>query len=65
MLLSDKLGVVRHDQDKQVELKKILPSSTQNWAHINSVGEYDFSDVKDYKTFNIDALMELNLSDKN
>ena len=40
---------------------KIISTSTQSWAHINLVGEYDFSDGKDYKTFDLSALMDLRL----
>jgi TnpA family transposase len=62
MLLSEKLVAAGSQQDKQILLKKIIATSTQSWAHINLVGEYDFSDGKDYKTFDLGALMELNLT---
>lgn len=61
MLLSEKLVAAGSQQDKQIPLKKIISTSTQSWAHINLVGEYDFSDGKDYKTFDLGALMDLNL----
>ena len=38
-----------------------MRTSTQSWAHINPVGEYDFLEGKEFKVFNFDALMQLNL----
>ena len=65
MLLSEKLVSAASEEDKQVLLKKIIATSTQSWAHINLVGEYDFSDGKDYKTFDLDALKKLMLTPVN
>lgn len=61
LLLSEKLVQTSSEQEKQDLLNKIIRTSTQSWAHINLVGEYDFSDGKNYKTFDLDALMELKL----
>lgn len=65
MLLSEKLVSAGSEEDKRILLKKIIATSTQSWAHINLVGEYDFSDGKDYKTFDLNALMELSLRTEN
>ncbi|KAA6439893.1 Tn3 family transposase [Dyadobacter flavalbus] len=62
LLLSEKLVAVESEQDRQILLKKILATSTHSWAHINLVGEYDFSDGKDYKTFDLSSIMDLNLT---
>ncbi len=42
-----------------------IRTSTQSWAHINLVGEYDFSEGKDYKIFDLNALMEPILKPEN
>ncbi|MBC7390523.1 MAG: Tn3 family transposase [Opitutaceae bacterium] len=65
LLLSEKLHQTKSEDERQVLLKKILATSTQSWAHINLVGEYDFSDGKDYKTFDFDALSKLVLKPEN
>lgn len=65
MLLSEKLVSAASEKDKQILLKKIIATSTQSWAHINLVGEYDFSDGKDYKIFDLDALKKLMLTPEN
>jgi len=62
LLLSEKLVQTKSEEEKQILLKKIIATSTQSWAHINLVGEYDFSEGKDYKSFDLNALMELKLS---
>ena len=61
LLLSEKLLQTRSQQEKQILLNKIIRTSTQSWAHINLVGEYDFSEGKEFKVFDFDALMQLNL----
>jgi hypothetical protein len=61
LLLSEKLVQAGSEQEQQNLLKKIIATSTQSWAHINLVGEYDFSEGKDYKTFDINALINLKL----
>jgi len=61
MLLSEKLLQATSEQEKQNLWNKIIETSTQSWAHINLVGEYDFSEGKDYKTFDLNALIKLNL----
>jgi len=58
LLLSEKLASTHSQEEKQILLKKIVSTSTQSWAHINMVGEYDFSDGKDYKIFDLGRLME-------
>ncbi len=58
LLLSEKLSLTNSEEEKQILLKKIVRTSTQSWAHINLVGEYDFSEGKDYKTFDLNALMK-------
>jgi len=65
LLLSEKLIQTKSEQEKQSLLNKIIRTSTQSWAHINLVGEYDFSDGKEYKTFDFDALMKLILTTEN
>lgn len=65
LLLSEKLALTHTEEEKQSLLKKIVRTSTQSWAHINLVGEYDFSDGKDYKTFDLNRLMELILKREN
>ena len=65
MLLSEKLVSAASEDDKQVLLKKIIATSTQSWAYINLVGEYDFLDGKDYKAFDLDALKKLTLTPEN
>jgi hypothetical protein len=62
LLLSEKLVATDSEQDRQILLKKILTTSTHSWAHINLVGEYDFSDGKDYKIFDLGSIMDLNLT---
>jgi len=62
LLLSEKLIHTKSEHEKQNLLNKIIRTSTQSWAHINLVGEYDFSDGKEYKTFDFDALMKLTLT---
>lgn len=65
LLLSEKLSLTTSEEERQILLNKIIRTSTQSWAHINLVGEYDFSDGKDYKTFDLDALMALILKPEN
>ncbi len=65
LLLSERLFQANTKEEKQSLLGKIIRTSTQSWAHINLVGEYDFSDGKDYKTFDFTSLMELNLKYEN
>lgn len=65
LLLSEKILQARSQQEKQTLLNKIIHTSTQSWAHINLVGEYDFSEGKEFKTFDLDALMQLNLTAEN
>ena len=65
LLLSEKLMQTRSQQEKQALLEKIVRTSTQSWAHINLVGEYDFSDGKEFKIFDFNALMQLNLIAEN
>ena len=63
--LSGSLAECKKPVDREALLKNILATSTHSWEHINLVGEYDFSDGKDYKTFDLGALMELNLRPEN
>lgn len=65
LFLSEKLSLTNTEDEKKTLLKKIIRSSTQSWAHINLVGEYDFSDGKDYKTFDLETLMDLILKREN
>lgn len=65
LLLSEKLSEAKSDGEKQILLNRIIRTSTQSWAHINLVGEYDFSDGKDYRTFDLKAIMNLGLMPEN
>ena len=47
------------EENRQNLLKKIITTSTLSWAHINLVGEYDFTEGKDFKIFDITALKNL------
>ena len=51
LLLSEKLIQARSGDDRQNLLKRIITTSTLSWAHINLVGEYDFTEGKNYKIF--------------
>ncbi|TDE09364.1 Tn3 family transposase [Dyadobacter psychrotolerans] len=62
LLLSEKLVAAESEENRKILLKKILATSTHSWAHINLVGEYDFSDGKDYKMFDLGSIMDLNLT---
>ncbi len=57
--LSELLVQADNELEKRDLLKKILKTSTQSWAHINLVGEYDFTEGKIYKIFDINALKNL------
>ena len=46
LYLTKKLRLVKNDEDRQHLLKSIITHSVVSWAHINLLGEYDFSDEK-------------------
>jgi TnpA family transposase len=53
LYLSQKLAMAENDNNKQILLKAISTHSPMSWAHINLLGEYDFSDEKLKDSFGI------------
>jgi TnpA family transposase len=46
LYLTTKLKQAKTEEDKEHLLKSIITHSVMSWAHINMLGEYDFSDEK-------------------
>jgi TnpA family transposase len=46
LYLTKKLRQAKTEEDREHLLKSILTHSVMSWAHINLLGEYDFSDEK-------------------
>lgn len=46
LYLTNKLKQAKTEEDKEHLLKSIITHSVVSWAHINMLGEYDFSDEK-------------------
>jgi len=44
LYLSQKLAMAENDNNRRILLKAISTHSPMSWAHINFLGEYDFSD---------------------
>ncbi len=54
LYLSDKLAwLEKHPEQREILLSSIANHSVMSWAHINLLGEYDFSDEKLKDSFNI------------
>jgi TnpA family transposase len=53
LYLSQKLATAENDNNRQILLKAISTHSPMSWAHINLLGEYDFSDEKLKDSFGI------------
>ena len=54
LYLSDKLTrLEKHPEQRQILLSSITRHSVMSWAHINMLGEYDFSDEKLQDSFGI------------
>ena len=53
LYLSQKLTTAENDNNKQILLRAISTHSPMSWAHINLLGEYDFSDEKLKDSFGI------------
>jgi len=53
LYLSQKLAMAENDNSRQILLKAISTHSPMSWAHINLLGEYDFSDEKLKDSFGI------------
>jgi len=53
LYLSQKLATAENDNNRQILLKAISTHSPMSWAHINLLGEYDFSDKKLRDSFGI------------
>jgi len=45
-LITKQLKQAKTEEDRQNLLKSIVTHSIVSWAHINLLGEYDFSDEK-------------------
>ena len=46
LYLTKKLKQAKTEEERDALLKSILTHSVVSWAHINMLGEYDFSDEK-------------------
>jgi len=64
-MLSAKSYLTNYEEENQILLKKIIRTSTQSWRTYKHIREYDFSDEKYYKTFDLNSLMELILKPEN
>ena len=53
LYLSQKLATAENDNSRQILLRAISTHSPMSWAHINLLGEYDFSDEKLKDSFGI------------
>jgi TnpA family transposase len=53
LYLSQKLTTAENDNSRQILLRAISTHSPMSWAHINLLGEYDFSDEKLKDSFGI------------
>lgn len=53
LYLSQKLSTAENDNNRQILLRAISTHSPMSWAHINLLGEYDFSDEKLKDSFGI------------
>ena len=53
LYLSQKLATADNDNNRQILIRAISTHSPMLWAHINLLGEYDFSDEKLKDSFGI------------
>jgi TnpA family transposase len=61
LLLSQQLCDCKTPQQKEELVKIIAHSSTHTWRHINLHGEYDFSDQNSTPTFDMNAILNLDI----
>jgi len=64
LYLSQRVCDCKNEDEKQQLLKSIKTGSVVVWHHINTQGEYDFSDeyLKDSFRFKLDELLNLNIA---